>query len=213
VTIKVKDNGPGIAPEVRTRIFEPFYTTKEVGTGTGIGLALCHRIVEAHGGTIAVENVPGEGAVFAIRLPCAKPKRRSAAASRRRGRKVAKFRVLVVDDEEDVGLTISDVLEQDGHAVDIAGSGQVALEKIKRRPYDVILSDIRMPDMDGPSFYRALCDAQPEMVAGLAFITGDTLSPRVTEFLDAAERPFLGKPIMPKDVRELVDLLTRRKTC
>jgi CheY-like chemotaxis protein len=68
-----------------------------------------------------------------------------------------------------------------------------------------------MPQMDGPGFYRTLSDQRPELISGLAFITGDTMSPKVKEFLDASERPYLEKPVMPRDVRELVDLLTRRK--
>jgi CheY-like chemotaxis protein len=120
--------------------------------------------------------------------------------------------VLVVDDEDDVGQTISDMLELHGHTVEVAASGQAALEKTKRRTYDVILSDIRMQGMDGPSFYRALRDSDPNQIAGLAFITGDTLSPRVKEFLDASKRPYLEKPLMPKDVRDLVDLLMRGRS-
>ena len=211
VAIKVKDNGPGIAADVKSRIFEPFYTTKDVGAGTGIGLALCHRIVTEHGGTIVVESAPGEGAVFAILLPRAIQQRRSATAARPGGRKAAKYRVLVVDDEADVGQTISELLEHDGHSVEVAGSGQAALEMTKQGFYDVILSDIRMQGMDGPSFYHALGDSNPDQIAGLAFITGDTLSPRVKEFLDASERPYLEKPVMPKDLRELVDLLMRHR--
>jgi PAS domain S-box-containing protein len=212
VAIKVRDNGPGIAAEIKSRIFEPFYTTKDVGAGTGIGLALCHRIIKAHGGTIAVESAPGEGAAFAILLPPGERQRRSVATRRRGGDKATRYRVLVVDDEDDVGQTISDMLELHGHTVEVAASGQAALEKTKRRTYDVILSDIRMQGMDGPSFYRALRDSDPNQIAGLAFITGDTLSPRVKEFLDASKRPYLEKPLMPKDVRDLVDLLMRGRS-
>ena len=150
-----------------------------------------------------VESAPGEGAAFAILLPRVKRQRRSAAA--------AKYRVLVVDDEADVGQTISDVLEHDGDRVEIAGSGQAALEKTNQGSYDVILSAIRMQDFVGPSFYHALGNSNPDQIAGLAFITGDTLSPRVKEFLDASERPYLEKPVMPNDLRELVELLMRRK--
>jgi CheY-like chemotaxis protein len=85
------------------------------------------------------------------------------------------------------------------------------LEKIKRRRYDVVLSDIRMPNMDGPTLYQAIQDTRPEQIEGLAFITGDTLSPRVKEFLNASQRPYLEKPIAPKDICDLVDLLTRRQ--
>ena len=204
VVIKVKDNGPGIPADIRTRIFEPLYTTKEIGSGTGIGLALCHRIVEAHGGTIVVEGSPHDGAVFAIRLPAAGAADREAEESEAGGDGEAACRVLVVDDESDVGQIISDVLQHHGHIVEIASSGQVAMEKVKRQDYDVILSDIRMPGMDGPTFYRALCEEKPQLVDTLAFITGDTLSPRVKAFLDSSQRPYLEKPVMPRDVRKLV---------
>ncbi len=207
VELQVRDTGPGIAPEIRGRIFEPLYTTKEIGTGTGIGLALCHRVVEAHGGSIAVDSRPGEGAVFSIRLPCAE---QAAAGQRDKGGRPAEaaaIRILVVDDEEEVGQVISEVLELDGHTVEVAASGQAALEKIKRRRYDVILSDLRMPGMDGPSFYRALSETRPELIESLAFITGDTLSPRVRDFLEGSERPYLEKPIVPRDIRDLVERL------
>jgi PAS domain S-box-containing protein len=211
VVIKVKDNGSGIPADIRPRVFEPLYTTKELGIGTGIGLSMCHRIIEAHGGSIVVEGAQGEGAIFAIRLPRAKKSKAPPTAKRRARGQVTKCRVLVVDDEYDVGRIISDVLEHDGHSVDVAASGDLALQKIKRRRYDVILSDIRMPGMDGPGFYRALSDIKPEQIGGLAFVTGDTLSPQVKEFLDASERPYLEKPLTPRDIRELVDLLMRRK--
>lgn len=122
-----------------------------------------------------------------------------------------KYRVLVVEDDYDVGQIINDVLEYDGHSVDVANSGRAALSKMEWHGYDVILSDIRMPEMDGPSFYEALADKMPQYLERLAFMTGDTLSPRVREFLDTSKRPYIEKPITPGDIRELVELLTRGK--
>jgi PAS domain S-box-containing protein len=211
VVVKVKDNGPGVPASVRSRIFEPLYTTKEIGSGTGMGLALCHRIVEAHGGTIELESRTGEGAAFAIRLPCADRQEPARPIPEPGPRPAGGYQVLVVDDEFDVGQIISDVLAHEGHSVEVAQSGRLALEKIKRRRYDVVLSDIRMPNMDGPTLYQAIQDTRPDQIEGLAFITGDTLSPRVKEFLDASQRPYLEKPIAPKEIRDLVDLLMRRK--
>ena len=211
VAVKVKDNGPGISEEIRSRIFEPLFTTKDVGAGTGIGLSLCHRIIEAHGGAIVAEKTSGPGAVFSLKLPRGQTGDRPAVSAHSDGDQGTGYRVLVVDDEYDVGQIISDVLEHEGHNVEVVGSGRVALEKVKRQNYDVILSDIRMPGMDGPKFYRALTDARPDQIDGLAFITGDTLAVRVKEFLDASERPYLEKPILPGDIRELVDLILRRK--
>jgi len=212
VVVKVKDNGEGIPAEIQSRIFEPLYTTKEVGTGTGIGLALCHRIVESHGGAIVVEPAPGQGAIFAIRLPCSKDAETVRPPPPPRRRKQASYRVLVVDDEYDVGRIISDVLSHEGHQVDVAQAGSLALEMIERQGYDVVLSDVRMPEMDGPSFYRHLLETNPRQVEGLAFITGDTLSPRVREFLNQARRPHLEKPLLPRDIRDLVHRLMRERS-
>jgi PAS domain S-box-containing protein len=211
VVVKVRDNGPGVPPEIGSRIFEPLFTTKEVGSGTGVGLSLCHRIIEAHNGSISTERAPSEGAIFAIRLPPAKKGARVPSSKRPASSKTTECRTLVVEDDSDVGQIIAEVLELDGHSVDLAASGSIALQKIRRRAYDVVLSDVRMPGMDGPSFYRALAKVRPEQLSTLAFITGDTLSQKVREFLDAAERPYLEKPISPEDLRKLVDLLTRRK--
>jgi C4-dicarboxylate-specific signal transduction histidine kinase len=71
-SIEVADNGPGVPPEIMTRIFEPFFTTRDVGAGMGLGLSICHTIVEAHGGAIRVGNRPEGGAVFTVQLPLAK---------------------------------------------------------------------------------------------------------------------------------------------
>ena len=212
VVVKVKDSGLGIADEIRSRIFEPLFTTKEVGSGTGMGLALCHRLVEAHGGTISVDSSPGQGASFSIRLPRTQQEGISSAGVQHGAGQVAMLRVLVVDDDYDVGQIISDMLRHEGHLVDVAGSGPLALEMVKRQRYDVILSDVRMPGMDGPGFYRVLGEIKPEQIDGLVFMTGDTLSPGVRDFLDASERPYLEKPLALRDLRGLLELLMRRKT-
>lgn len=93
--------------------------------------------------------------------------------------------MLVVEDDYDVGQIINDVLEYDGHSVDVANSGHAALNKMERYGYDVILSGIRMPEMDGPSICEALMDKMPQYIERLAFMTGDTLSPRVRNFWTA----------------------------
>ena len=211
VVVKIKDNGPGVPEDISTRIFEPLFTTKDVGSGTGMGLALCHRIVEAHGGTIRLESGPDDGAAFAVRLPVADEDRPAATEAQPSAAEAMGLRVLVVDDEYDVGAIISDVLQFDGHEVEVANAGEAALEKLAAASYDVILSDVRMPGMDGPSFYEAVNERYPNQVSGLAFITGDTLSPRVKSFLEASKRPFLEKPILPKDIRALIAQVMERK--
>ncbi len=211
VVIKFKDNGPGIPKDIRSRIFEPLYTTKDVGAGTGMGLALCHRIVEAHDGSIELERASGPGASFAVRLPCLAPEDESAAGTATAAADGDRCAILIVDDEPDVAGTLADLLENDGHRVEVVSSGASALGRIQSGQFEIILSDVRMPGMDGPALYKELRASSPQSIDGLAFITGDTLSPRVRSFLDGAGRPFIEKPIMPQDARELVDMLIRAR--
>ena len=211
VVVKFKDTGPGIPEEIRSRIFEPLYTTKETGTGTGLGLALCHRIVEAHGGTIELEPDTGTGASFAIRFNCGRNRRLEEPAEIEDGESQALLKVLVVDDEVEVAQILTDILELDGHDVEMVSSAHAALQKIGRCDYDVVLSDVRMPGMDGPAFFAALQEAKPDQIASLGFMTGDTLSKRVSDFLSSAGRPYLEKPITPNDIRELIARLMRAR--
>ena len=204
VVVKVKDNGPGVPAEIRGRIFEPLFTTKDVGVGTGIGLALCHRIVEAHGGTIVLESGAEEGAAFAIRLPVdpdAVIDDDAPPADRDRSRTCD---ILIIDEEPDVAIVLSELVQADGHATTIALSGEEGLRAIQRAEFDVIFCDIRMPVMDGPGFYHAMTKLRPNMASRLAFVTGDYLSPRVRRFLDGTGCPTIEKPANPEDLRRMI---------
>lgn len=205
------DNGPGIQEDAKKRIFEPLFTTKDVGEGTGIGLALCHRIVQAHGGSIELDTSSLGGAAFSITLPIARAAAPSETHLATHPVQSAGFNVLVVDDEPDVRRTIAECLGHDGHRVELASSGREALTKLETGQYDVILSDLRMADLDGVGFYRAVEEAHPNLVDRLAFISGDTLSARIRDFLDTSERPYLEKPIHPQDLRKLVLSVARRR--
>ena len=204
VVLKIKDNGPGVPEEIRGRIFEPLFTSKAVGTGTGIGLALCHRLVESHGGSIEIEGPPGQGAVFVVQLPSSGGGPGETAARTEPQVKARSHRILVIDDEPDVADFLAEVLKYDGHQVALSVTGADTLRQLESQSFDIILSDIRMPEIDGPALYTILCERWPELVPVLAFITGDTLSSRVKEFLDSSGRPFVEKPITPAEVRELV---------
>ena len=205
VILEVADTGPGIPPEVRKRLFEPFFTTKPVGQGTGLGLAMCQGIVEGHGGAIRVESAPGQGATFVVELPVELPPVQDSEASptpaqpRRRG-----GRILVVDDEPAVARLLEEILAADGHRVDTAVNGADALVKLGERAYDAVLSDIRMPDLDGPGLYRELERRHPEITTRIVFMTGDALGQRTREFLDASGVPSFEKPFRPEDVKRVI---------
>ena len=204
VEIRVGDNGPGIPAEIRGRIFEPFFTTKEVGEGTGLGLALCYRVVTSHRGRIAVEPRPGGGSVFVVGLP---PAPEVAVVAPEPVVALAEgqgARVLVVDDEPDVAELIREILSRQGFEVEHAGSGEAALALIRRHDYAVILSDLAMPGLDGRGLYAALGRERPVLQRRVGFVTGDTAGPAAHAFLAATGRPRLEKPIAPDELRALV---------
>lgn len=201
ISIDVLDNGPGIPAEVGKRVFEPLFTTKGPGQGTGIGLAFCHRVIHSHGGTI--ELMPSdEGAHFHITLPVAREASNAGAESTPRsdGRE---GRILVIDDEEDVADLIGEILRREGYQVETAESGEEGLALATTHDYDAILTDMNMPGISGRGFYEALGRRRPELLERVAFVTGDTMSPSVREFLDHAGCEYLEKPIAPQDLREL----------
>jgi len=203
VVAEVIDNGPGIPDDVRDRIFEPFFTTKPAGAGTGIGLSVCRGIVLAHGGTIEVTSGP-HGTTFRIQLPVDTSPEVDAAPAEAQAEKPDARRILVVDDEPDVADTIAEILETAGHAVEIANGGLAGLEALRRRDFDLIVSDLRMPDLDGRALWERAEALRPGLSDRFLFITGDTLSPLAREFLVDGNRPHLEKPIAPADLRAAV---------
>ncbi len=205
IVLEVADTGPGIPPEIRARIFDPFFTTKPPGEGTGLGLSICQGIIEAHGGTIQVEDRPGHGAVFRVRLPVKAPlgvEREVVAAGELAP--VPPKTILVVDDEPEIAALLAEMLSGDGHQVDVAANGVVALEKLGKQTYDLIVSDIKMPELDGPGFYREVEARRSELRGRFVFLTGDTLSAATREFLEQTGVPTLIKPFTWEAVRGVI---------
>ncbi len=200
VRIDVADNGPGIPPENVARLFEPFFTTKPVGQGTGLGLPICRGIIEAHGGRMTVNPGPGVGATLSFELPLGSGGR-TRIVSPESVRPAAGQRILVVDDEPEVARVLAEMLALDGYRVDVADNGQTAIEKIAVTRYDAILSDVKMPQMDGPGLYRALKQRDPSLLSRMAFITGDVANPSTTDFLESTAVPCLKKPLTADDLR------------
>jgi PAS domain S-box-containing protein len=205
--LSVTDNGPGVPAKIKSRIFEPFFTTKPVGVGTGIGLSVCHGVVSAHGGSIAVEDAPGGGALFVVRLPAGGG---LEAAADGPAAPIAELtsaaHVLIVDDEPEVAETLAEILTSAGHRIDVVDNGAAALEKARERDYALILSDLRMPGMDGIELYRRLVKLRPDIAKRFIAVTGDTLSPSVQTFLSESGRPCLEKPFNPAEVRQMLEV-------
>jgi CheY-like chemotaxis protein len=200
IELEVSDNGPGVPAELVERIFEPFFTTKPQGVGTGIGLSVCRNVVAGHGGEITVASNRQGGALFTIALPAA-PARAPVVRSESTGPAQDVARILVVDDEPEIAQLFCEVLGRDRHEVLLARSGREALEMLDARKIDLIVSDLRMPDLDGPGLHGELARRRPELAARMIFVTGDVLGPESAAFLERTGLPVLEKPIEPGELR------------
>ncbi|MCV2868453.1 ATP-binding protein [Defluviimonas sp. WL0002] len=209
--ITVADNGPGIPDEIQSRIFDPLFTTKPVGSGTGIGLALCHRIATAHAGQIRVMPDSGKGAVIVVRLPSTTEADPGVMARQADEANQSRGRILVVDDEEDVSDLIREILVRDGFDVAIANTAEAALKMTDDQDFTLILTDLNMPGMGGRGFYETLLRKRPSLARRVGFVTGDTMSPQARGFLDGAGRPFLEKPIAPAELRKLAQSMLGKR--
>jgi PAS domain S-box-containing protein len=209
--IEVSDNGPGISDDVQARIFEPFFTTKPQGEGTGLGLSLCRGIVESHGGTMWVESRPGTGATFVIELPVELPAPALLGPELRAiPAPTPVSKVLVADDEDGLRELLGEILSADGHDVTLVSDGTAALEKLAREPFDLVLSDMRMPGLDGPALYKAAVERNPALSRRFVFLTGDVLGPRTRAFLEQVDCRHVAKPFQLSEIRALVhDALTQ----
>ena len=214
IALEVADDGPGVPPEVILRIFDPFFTTKPAGVGTGLGLSILYGIVHQHGGEVSVEKRPGGGAVFRVELPCVPS---SPADGERpyvihassgedqvlRG-KAQGSRILVVEDEPTVAQLIADVLSEEGHLVDTVLDSRHGLNLVHARRYDLVICDLRMPHLDGRAFYRQLTEEESPLQRRLIFVTGDTLAARTVDFLQTSGVPYLAKPFLVEELKEVV---------
>jgi len=206
ITLAVADTGPGIPPALQGRIFEPFFTTKPPGVGTGLGLPLCRGICEAHGGTLEVISAMGQGATFQIALPvgivAAAPL--PIPPNVPEGHAGRDHTILVVDDEPSLASGLARLLQRDGYIVDKVANGRLALAALETRTYDLILCDVRMPELDGPSLYWFLERQHPYLCPRLVFLTGDTLEPATRDFLEASGAPCLMKPFTIAEARRVI---------
>jgi CheY-like chemotaxis protein len=210
VILTVADTGPGVPPEIRTRVFEPFFTTKGNKGGTGVGLSLCLNIVASHGGQLLIEDTPGGGATFIIQIPAALSGNAEVTPEQKQST-LPKLKILIVDDEIELAQTLADLLEPEGHEIDIAINGAIALEKLHKKPFELIISDLRMPVLDGPGLYEALKRELPTYANKIIYVTGDTLSSHVQTFLNQYTVPVIDKPYRLADIRRAIEELLKNQ--
>ncbi|MDG1484066.1 MAG: response regulator [Myxococcota bacterium] len=211
ITISVTDTGTGIPGVLRDRIFEPFYTTRSPGNGSGLGLPLARDILRRHGGDLKLSSKPGELTCFELNLPAdtqlnANPVQHTSAQRPQAGR------VLLIDDDPMVRQTLSQQLLRSGLETAIAADGLEAMAVLSRDTrFDVILCDMMMPELDGCGFYAALRLQHPDLCQRVLFYSGATLPSHLHAFQAVVDRPVLRKPLSRLKLLNAVQELMRMR--
>ncbi len=202
ICLSVADNGQGIPPENLRRLFEPYFTTKEPGVGTGMGLSQVYGIVKQHGGDIEVDSRPGQGARFTIYLPALEPAPPEPDYHTQPAVDAGSVTVLLVEDHEPTREAIADTLEILGYNVLVATTGREALNVFKNenQSIDVILSDLVMPEMGGVQLYRNLSQRDPDLK--MIVMTGYPLEKEGRDLLEQGIVQWIRKPFSPEALSE-----------
>ena len=200
VLVEVEDSGTGMTPEIMAKIFEPFFSTKEVGKGTGLGLSTVYGIIKQTGGYIFPESTVGKGTTFRVYLPRFIPMPEVEAPSAKEPKKersrdlTGTGRVLLVEDEDSVRSFAVRALQRQGYEVIEATNGAEALEIVAREQgrLDIVVSDVVMPEMDGPSMLNELRKTRPDLK--VIFVSGYPDDRFKTSLDPDAQFAFLQKP-------------------
>jgi PAS domain S-box-containing protein len=209
--LTIQDTGCGIAPELVERIFDPYFTTKDVGKGSGMGLAVVHGIVQSLGGVINVSSQPGKGATFEVLLPAAERQQHQLLADAE-GKALLPFgheHILVVDDETAIVDGLKKRLEELGYVVDGRTSPEEALAMAKKQPdrFDLMITDMAMPKMTGETLIRHVQQVRPDLPVILCTGFSEWVDARAPEKIGAVK--ILLKPITREElacsVREVMD--------
>jgi two-component system NtrC family sensor kinase len=212
--VAVRDTGHGIPPEKLRRIFDPFFTTKSVDRGTGLGLSVCLGIVQQHQGEITVTSLPGEGTNFEVTLPLApvqdahssgvqitQPLRPLPTSTQHQEVATATLEVLVIDDEDYVTNVVHELLRgRLGWRVERVHDGRLAIERMERTCFDLVITDLRMPGLDGFALLGWIRDHQPALLAKVLVMTGDGGSRAMEQELLGLGVPVLRKPFTPDEL-------------
>ncbi len=217
--VRVADTGQGIDPRNLPKIFDPFFTTKKEGEGTGLGLAVCHSIVEHNGGAMRVSSELGKGTVFHVVLPVDKGsrlramkedlKQQEVEAHGRQGKE--RCRILVIDDERILNDMLQDGLRGAGFEVDGAYDGVEGIGKLRFQQYDVVLLDIRMPRKDGLEVLRFIKDEFPDIQ--VIIVTGLASKQEIKDTVKKGAFACLKKPFKFEKVLETINNALAARQC
>jgi signal transduction histidine kinase len=215
VVIEVADNGPGIPPEIRERVFDPLFTTRPGGEGSGLGLWICHTIVAGFGGTIELQSEPGHGTRVKVRLPLAEgdqpdasvpehaPAAPGSAAAPASGSTLPR-RVMIVDDEAAIGRLMRETLS-DLAMVEVFGGPAAARARLEEDDaWDLLFVDVMMPEGSGVDLLAWIRERHPALVPKTRLMTGGVMGPDLTDWLEHRRDIVLQKPFRRQQIRDLV---------
>lgn len=203
IEIKVSDTGCGIEHNIIKKIFDPYFTTKGTGEGTGMGLAMVHGIVESYGGKVLVNSTLGEGTVFLIYLPIARHSK-VHLHYKKEDLPTGKERILFVDDEVQIAKMASRVLDQLGYSVTTKTCSIEALELFRSKPndFDLVISDVTMPKMTGDQLSKELIMIRPDIP--IILCTGYSKNISVKKSSEIGVKAFAYKPIVKEDLAKTI---------
>jgi PAS domain S-box-containing protein len=211
VRIIVSDNGPGIPGSIRNRVFEPFFTTKPEGQGTGLGLSFCQNVAEGHSGIIEIDSEVATGTRITFELPIGEA---TPNASIKEIPVVKNsddsLRILVVDDENSLLDSIVEQLTRLGHSANGCSTADLAFDLVMNEVFDIVVTDIRMPGIDGPTFYETVSIKRPLLRDRFIFITGDSLNQRASRFIDSKIVPCIKKPFKIAELNRTINEVASR---
>jgi len=206
IRISFKDDGAGISQENLSKVFDPFFTTKE--DGTGLGLSVSYGIIQEYGGKISAQSRLGKGAAFTVELPVVEMKEKIVKPGEEKEEGISGKKVLIIDDEPIILDLIRSILEREDLKVEIASSGEEALAKIKKETYDLIISDLKMPGLDGTSLYHEIKRRDSRISNRILFSTGDIIGAETMAFFEKVNADYIYKPfdiaIFLKKIRRIL---------
>ncbi|HLE87534.1 MAG TPA: PAS domain S-box protein [Candidatus Brocadiaceae bacterium] len=208
IVIEFEDNGPGIQDQ--EKLFTPFYTTKDVGKGTGLGLAVSYGIIKEHGGTIIGNNTQ-KGAVFTVMLPIKEQTNKDInLPGIKREYNFKGLHLLLVEDEVGIAESCAELLTTKGCHVTSASSAKDAVTAIQKDPFDIVVMDLKMPgEMSGIQLYEWMMSYRPAMKGKIILMTGDVLSPESSVFIEMSKADFISKPFHFNDFLEKIDQMAK----
>ena len=213
IRVSFKDDGPGIPKKNMDKLFTPFFTTRDVGEGTGLGLSVSYGIVTQHRGKIYAKSTFGKGATFFVELPIVNEAEQLRLAEPVvEVKKVAGAKILVADDEPVVQEFLDEVLSEEGYEVEIVENGDNALEKLDSEDYDIILLDIKLPGMNGTELYEQIQRIAKPLAKRVIFITGDTMNADTMTFILSSGAAYVTKPFDGEKIKREIDHVLSEKS-